>query len=299
MTAPRDLVIRPARTDAELEAWSRVRRITVPDEALATIDQLRAMVAADGRLFVLAEERGSVVGHGVAAPSSLADGFVAPRVLPEHRRRGIGSAILDALLDHHRSAGKRSAAAHAESDAALAFASRHGFIEVDRQVEQVRAVAPDEPPPPAFPGIEFTSVAADPDLLRRAHALAEQGYADLALATGRVIVSLHEWLRDEATLPGGSIVALADGEIVGYAGLTAWNDDATRAENGLTVVDRAWRRRGLAAAMKRHQLAWAAANGVRELVTWTQQGNEGMQRVNLGLGYVTRTISRTVRREPI
>jgi GNAT superfamily N-acetyltransferase len=299
MAPPAGLVIRPATSDRDLEVWNRVRRITLPDEPIPTVDQLRAMTAEDGRLYLLAEERGSVVANGVAAPSSLADGFVAPRVLPQQRRRGIGSAILDALLDHHRSIGRRSAAAHAEGDAALEFASRHGFIEVDRQVEQVRAVTAGEPPPPVFPGVEFTSIEADSDLLRRAYPLAEQGHADLALAQGRVVVSLQEWLRDEASLPGGSIVALADGEIVGYAGLIAWNDDDTRAENGLTVVDRPWRRRGLAAAMKRHQLAWAAGHGIREIVTWTQQGNEAMQRVNLRLGYVTRTISHTVRREPI
>lgn len=299
MAPPAELVIRPALTDRDLGAWNHVRRVTLPNEPIATIEQLRAMTADDGRLFLLAEEHGSVVANGVAAPSSLADGFVAPRVLPEHRRRGIGSVVLDALLDHHRSIGRRSAAAHAEGDSALAFATRHGFVEVDRQVEQVRTVSPDEPQPPAFPGVEFTSVEADPDLLRRVHPLATQGYDDVALAQGHVVVSLHEWLRDEATLPGGSIVALAGSEIVGYAGLIAWNDDETRAENGLTVVDRAWRRHGLAVVMKRHQLAWASAHGIREIVTWTQLGNEAMQRANLRLGYVTRTVSHTVRRDGI
>ena len=51
--------------------------------------------------------------------------------------------------------------------------------------------------------------------------------------------------------------------------------------------------------MKRHQLRWAAENGIREIVTWTQQGNEAMQHVNLGLGYVTRSISHVVRRDAI
>jgi len=93
------------------------------------------------------------------------------------------------------------------------------------------------------------------------------------------------------------MVALADGEIVGYAGLIAWNDDDTRAENGLTVVDRAWRSKGLATALKRRQLKWASENGIRELVTWTQDGNVAMQRVNTRLGYVARSVSHTVRRD--
>jgi GNAT superfamily N-acetyltransferase len=219
-----------------------------------------------------------------------------PRVLPEHRRRAFGTALLEAILDVHVAAGRRSVASHAQDDGALAFALRRGFEEVDRQVEFVRAIGRDEQDPPPFPDVEFTTIAADPDLLRRAHPIAEQGFADLVLATGPARIPLDEWLRDEASLPGGSIVALADGEVVGYAGPIAWNDDDARAENGLTVVDRAWRGKGLATALKRRQLRWASEHGVRELVTWTQDGNAAMQHVNARLGYVPRSVSHTVLR---
>jgi mycothiol synthase len=62
----------------------------------------------------------------------------------------------------------------------------------------------------------------------------------------------------------------------------------------LTVVRRDWRRRGLALALKRFELAWAAQNGVRELVTWTQRGNERMRRLNEQLGYEYRAVSLTM-----
>jgi GNAT superfamily N-acetyltransferase len=220
-----------------------------------------------------------------------------PRILPDQRRRGFGGTVLRWLLDHHVAVGHRTVSSAAEDEVAVAFAAHHGFVEVDRQVEQVRAIARDEPEPSPYVGVEFTTVAADPDLLRRAFRIAEQGFADLALATGPAKVTLDEWLRDEATLPGGSVVAIADGEVVGYAGLIAWNDDDSRAENGLTVVDREWRGRGLATALKRRQLAWAAANGLREIVTWTQDANDAMRHINTRLGYETGTISRTVRRD--
>jgi GNAT superfamily N-acetyltransferase len=268
----------------------------VPNEPVNTLEQLRAMGDED-RVWLLADVGGEVVGSGVAAVSNRADGFAMVRIVPEHRRRGFGTVMLQALLDEHVARSRRSVASDAEDDASFAFATHHGFVEIDRQVEQVRDVRPGEPDGPDVPGIAFTSVAADPSLLERAHPLGVQGNADLALATGPAQMPLDEWLRDEASLPGGSIVALADGEIVGYAGLIAWNDDDTRAENGLTVVERAWRGKGLATAMKRHQLAWASANGIRELVTWTQDANDAMRAVNTRLGYVTRTISRTVRRE--
>jgi GNAT superfamily N-acetyltransferase len=298
MNAPTDLTIREALTDEDLEAWNRVRRIVLPDEPVATLDQLKSM-AEEGRLLLLAEVDGEVAGHGLASDSSLADGHVAPRILPAFRRRGIGTAMLEALLDHQRAVGRRSMSAHVDDDGSMAFALARGFVEVDRQIEQVREIGADEPAPRPYPGVEFTSVAADPDLLRRAYPIASQGYADMALVTGPAHVPLEEWLRDEATLPGGSIVALAGGEVVGFAGLSAWNDDDTRAENGLTVVARDWRGRGLSAAMKRRQIAWAAANGLRELVTWTQEGNDAMRHVNTSLGYRTRSISHTMRRDDI
>jgi GNAT superfamily N-acetyltransferase len=290
-----DITIRRAESDADLAAWNRVRRIVLPDEPIGTVEQLRESTSQ--RVYLLAEVGGEVVGHGVASESNLADGFAMPRVLSEYRRRGFGSALLDAILEIQLAAGRRSLASHAQDDGSLAFAIRHGFEEVDRQVELVRTVGPDEPAAPSFAGVDFTTVADDKDLLRRAHPLAEQGFADLVLATGPAWISIDEWLRDEATLPGGSIVALADGEVVGYAGLIAWNDDDTRAENGLTVVDRAWRGRGLGTVLKRRQLAWASAHGIRELVTWTQDGNAAMQHVNTSLGYVARSISHTVRRD--
>ena len=67
------------------------------------------------------------------------------------------------------------------------------------------------------------------------------------------------------------------------------------AEDGLTVVRADWRRRGLATALKRAELAWASANGVREIVTWTQRGNEGMRAANERLGYAYRQVSVNMR----
>jgi mycothiol synthase len=286
--------IRAAESDDDLVAWIEVRRRVLPNEPPGSVAQLRAL-ASPVRLLLLAEAGGTLAGSGLADRSDTGNGFVAPRVLPEHRRRGVGTALLGRLLEHVRARGFERARSLVDDEGSLAFAVRHGFEEVDRQVEQVRAVG-DEREPEPFEGVEFVTVEERPELLRLAYPLAAQGYADLALATGTVTVTEEAWLRDEATLPAGSFVALAGGRIVGYAGLLAWDDDPMRSEHGLTVVDRAWRGRGLAPALKRRQLAWAAGAGIRELVTWTQRDNEAMQRVNERLGYVARGVSRTVER---
>jgi mycothiol synthase len=137
-----------------------------------------------------------------------------------------------------------------------------------------------------------TTIADRPELLRAAHPLAVEGFADMAL-DGRATITLEDWLRDEATHPEGSFVALAGGEVVGFSGLMRHDSEGV-AEDGLTVVRRDWRRRGLARALKARELAWAAENGLREVVTWTQTGNEGMRALNELLGYEYRNVSVTM-----
>jgi GNAT superfamily N-acetyltransferase len=288
--------IRPAETDADLEAWRSVRLRVRPDERAMTVEEMRA-AETPGRLLVLAELDGGVAGSGIADRSSLGNrAFVMPRILPEARRRGVGTAVVRALEAHAVSLGAEAAVTHVDGldEGALAFAPRFGFEEVDRQVEQVKELGAEPEPAPEFPaGVEVVTIADRPELLREAYELGVQGYADMA-TPWPASITLDEWLREEATHPEGSFVALADGEIVGYSGLMRDVDVPSRAEDGLTVVRRDWRRRGLAVALKRAELAWAKANGIREVYTWTQRGNDGMRRVNEQLGYVYRHVELTM-----
>jgi mycothiol synthase len=290
-------MIRPVETDRDLEAYVAVANAAVPDDIPWNAEKMRERRDRDPRrLYLLAELDGDPVAVGFAGPSDNADrGFVAPRVLPRARRRGIGTALLVRLADHLESLGFETAGAHVDGndEGSLAFADRFGFEETDRQVEQVRTVG-EEPPAQPPPGVTFVTIAERPELLREAHPLGLQGWADMA-TTEPVSISLDDWLADEATFPEGSFVALADGEIVGYSGLCRLGDDTTVAEDGLTVVRADWRRRGLATALKRAELEWAAANGIREVITWTQRGNDAMRAANERLGYVYRQVSVTMR----
>ena len=282
--------------DHELGVYVGVWNAVTPDEP-ADVDQQRERRARDGRrLYVLAELEGDVVGCGFAGPSqSEGRGFLSPRVLPHARRRGVGTALLDALVLHLAGLRFESASAHVDGadDGSLAFARCFGFEEVDRQVEQVRAIGEEETPPNVPAGMTLVTLAERPELLGESYDLALEGYADMA-TFAPVQISRDDWLAgDDANLPEGSYVALADGEIVGFSGLCRTPDGGV--EDGLCVVRRAWRRQGLAAALKRAKLVWASANGVPEIVTWTQQGNASMRALNERLGYVYRSVSVTVR----
>jgi mycothiol synthase len=289
--------IRQAETEADLEQYVRVWNALTPDEPASAAQQRERRERDPRRLYLLADLDGDVAGCGFAGASdSPGRGFLQPRVLPAARRRGIGTAVLRALVDHLAALDFDFVSSHVDGrdEGSLAFAGRFGFEEVDRQVEQVKTLDGEQTVPLPLPeGVRLVTIADDPDLLRAAHELAVEGYADMATAFA-VTITLDDWLRDEATVPEGSFVALAGDEIVGYSGLCDRPEPGT-AEDGLTVVRRAWRRRGVARAIKRAKLAWAAANGVVEIVTWTQRGNEGMRRLNEQLGYVYRSVSITVR----
>src|SRR5690349_4041289 len=73
--------LRPVVSGADLDAWARLKSAIVPNEPV-TAEQIHA-TDEDGRLLLLAELDGKLVGCGIAARSHFAGrGFVAPRGAP-------------------------------------------------------------------------------------------------------------------------------------------------------------------------------------------------------------------------
>jgi GNAT superfamily N-acetyltransferase len=266
-------VIRLAESDSDLDLWAKIRTSASPRERL-----VRPGLAPD-RLYVLAGESGCA-----RASRSDLEGHasVAVYVLPEARRLGVGSELFERCMAHARDLGFERLFATVDelSEPGQAFAAAHGFVEVSREVELHRKIGDDREPEP-LPGIEVSSLASRPELLEAAYeSVAIEAYNDVPLP-GSYALTREKWLEEEgAGVPEASFVALDDGEIVGYAGMQP------DGEHGLTAVRRSHRRRGIAIHLKQRQLAWAAANGVPELVTWTQGPNSAMQQVNERLGYL-------------
>jgi mycothiol synthase len=285
--------VRRAESDADLEGWVRVKRAVLPNESAWTVEEFRTRLGPD-RTVLVAELDGEIVGAGLGGRSDDPNrGYVAPRVHPDVRRQGVGSALLKPLIEFVESLDLERVSGQVTDQGSKEFAERFGFAETDRQVEQVRSLDGELTLDPLPEGVEVVTVAERPELLEAAYPLArDEGYPDLALE-GSISIPLEDWLHDEATLPEGSLVALVDGEIVGYSGLMAHDNDGV-AEDGLTVVRREWRRRGLAKALKQRELAWARGAGFREVVTWTQTGNESMRAVNERLAYEYRDVAITM-----
>lgn len=288
------ITIRGVESDADHEAWRQVHLAVLPNERAASIEEIRRSARPD-QVLLLAELDGVLAGSGIAKTSDLGGaGFLAPRVRPEARRRGVGSALLHRLAEHVASLGFGVAGAEVDDAGSLAFAERFGFGEVDRQVEQVRVVGA-EPFPPVPDGVEIVSVADRPELWRATYErVATHAFEDMAVISP-LQVSLELWEQEWISDPAAMFVALAGGEVIGCAGLIPDTDRQDRAELALTAVRREWRGRGIASTLKRWTHAWAAEQGMRELYTWTQRGNDDMRRLNTHLGYTTRTESITLR----
>ncbi len=281
-------------SDDDYDAWRRVRMAVIPGERTATVAEMREQDSSD-RLLMLAALDGTVVGSGVADRSDTAGGgFVAPRVLPEHRRRGVGSALLTALADHVGALGLPEVRSMVDDPRSLGFAERFGFVEVDRQIEQVRAIG-DEPPPSPLPaGVDVLTLDQHPQLWAACYdRFGREVLADFALFPP-LQINAEQWSTSWAGDP--MFLALYGGEVIGCAGLDRDTDRPERGENALTAVRRDWRGRGIASHLKRRTLRWAAEQGLSELYTWTQAGNTAMLRLNEHLGYVTGQTSITVAR---
>lgn len=287
--------LRPCRSDADLEAWRRVRIAVTPYERTDSVEELRRKATPE-RLMLLAYRGGELAGSGVAAKGDTGNGFALPRVLAEHRRRGVGTKLLYALAEHVETLGLPDIGGHADDEGALAFGSRFGFEEEGREIEQVRQVTTDEPWPALPDGISVVSIAERPELLRRLyHELALDAFEDMPTPR-KVEITAEEWESEWVTWPEATFAAFADGELVGMGCLLRDVDQPQRAENGLTTVRRDFRGRGIARALKETTIAWASDRGIREIYTWTQNGNENMRAVNEKLGYVTRSVSINLRR---
>jgi mycothiol synthase len=289
-----NIAIRLADSDEDYAVWRQVRLAVVPNERVDSAESLRAQ-AGPRHEFLLAEADGVLAGSGVVGQSDqAARGAVSARVLPDWRRRGVGTAMLRVLAQRAAEMGFGVVGSNVDNPGSVSFAERYGFRETDRQVEQVRLIGT-EPAPRVPDGVEIVQVSARPELWRAVYpVVGAQAFQDMAL-DAPLEISLEQWERNWITDPDAMFVALAGGDVIGCAGLLPDEDEPGRAEHALTAVRRDWRRRGVAAALKRCTLAWAAEHGLREVYTWTQRGNDDMRALNEHLGFTTQTESLTMR----
>lgn len=265
---------------------------TVSRFELGTVEGWRHRVASmpeEARLlYLVAAENGRVVGDGQGSLDVFGGGrsaYLTIRVLPEHRRRGIGSALYEAVRAHVDSLGSVDVLTlFDENDAGVAFARAHAFAEARAEVWSVLdpRVVSEEPDS----SVELVPAGElDP---RELHRVDEEATRDMPSHDQVQEIRYEDWLnfvwRHPFFTRDGSVGALVDGELAAVSFLLA-DPSRGRAVNMFTGTTAPFRGRGLALAAKLASTRWAAAHGITQIATTNDETNAPMLAVNRRLGY--------------
>ena len=286
-----EVAVRPLR-DEDVDRWVELRNEVDP-QLPGTSEGLRRWIETERTVrhvlgyldeepvgVAYAQEQGDLRGTDVAT------GFIG--VVVAARAHGVGSALYAAISEHARAIGKARLQVDTWEDEhdGLAFLERRGFVEVER-FARVRLdvadaeITPFEPPA----GVELVPLAGHEHLARSMYDTAVEAYADMP-STDPIESSFDDFRDREVDRPGLSpelsVLALAGDDVVGFGTIDRHGDDHW---HSLTAVRRAWRRRGVASAIKRAQIAAAKTAGVTSLTTFSEKRNVAMRALNERLGY--------------
>ena len=265
-----------------------------PHDAI-TMDEARSFKASvTGYVDYLAVLDRSVAGSAVAVVSAQRPDrvFTLVTVLRQHRRRGVGSALYEAVSAWTVGRGLRELEAPVldNDSASLAFGESRGFVEERRELGVVLHLSGIDPPPVEPPdGVQIVTWAQRPELTRGLYEVACEALPDIPGSEDDAVEPFEDWLAHEmqgsGDRPDATFVAVAGDEVVGYAKFSLTAAQPTTAHHDLSGVKRAWRGRGIARALKAAQINWALVNGYRELRTRNEQRNEPIRRLNAQFGY--------------
>jgi GNAT superfamily N-acetyltransferase len=127
--------VRPHGSHIVLADWQHIHNVIIPTDPLS-VEEIQAR-AQRNRLTVayLGDIR---VGCSTVRPPAddPQAATVIVRVLPEHRRQGIGQQMYHQAVSmaYELGAGVIDTVVLASNDEGLRFAERHGFVEIDRYV---------------------------------------------------------------------------------------------------------------------------------------------------------------------
>ena len=293
---------------AALRAWhgamERAVRADRPHALLSTYAAFEVTATAPStyyaRTWLRAVEGGEVVGTAeleLPLEENLDVGWCEVAVLPDHRRRGTGRALWDAVAERARRAGRTRLGAEVTVDLAVpgpghAFAAAMG-AEVKHREDHLLADLPVTPAPidPAYDLVAWQGRC--PDEHREAY-LAMRNQMNADVPTGKLdldvevlddarLASSEERLMKAYDVRAAAARRRSDGVFGGYSLLfvphgsdLAWQDD--------TLVMPEHRGHRLGAALKTANYS-ALPPRIRQVHTWTAPSNAAMHHTNTALGF--------------
>ncbi|MCX2179007.1 GNAT family N-acetyltransferase [Streptomyces sp. SKN60] len=228
------------------------------------------------------------------------------RVHPSERRRGVATALLDAVVAAAREDGRRSLVAQAEAGSpGAAFLAARGFrvamtltyARLPLAEADVPALAAEvEKAPAGYRLVEWEGMV--PDDLAASYVASRRAMDDMPMGTidyGTVVWDLERVRAAVGAVEGrGEVlhtvaaVAEADGSVVGFTELVSPAEGVGDGEHYGTAVLPEHRGHGLARWMKAASIVRARERQPKlgGLVTDTADNNPYMRRVNDALGYL-------------
>ena len=234
--------------------------------------------------------------------------WLGVHVHPEHRRRGHGSELLEALVGEARSRGRTTMGTDGwESEATRGFAARHGFEEKSRAIQRRQVLAEVDWDALERLHADAAAAASAYEVVRREgrtpddelDEVAEmslsindaptddldiedevfpperlRGYEDAQLAKGRRLFRVLARQRETGQLAGHTVVVV-DGERPHLA------------EQHDTTVVRSHRGHRLGLLLKTDMNLWLreVQPQIAEISTWNAESNDHMIGVNEAIGY--------------
>lgn len=223
-------------------------------------------------------------------------------VHPEQQGRGIGGRLYAMLVERVAGLNPLTLRTGAREDhaAATGFIAHRGFVEEMRFWESRLDVAAFDMAPYAdfrarglAQGVSIVTLrefmASDPEALPKAYEARNVMMADVPSTEPFTPTPYENWLEsmqtDKNLLPDGYFLAVHQGQVVALSQLWA-TGEADVVNTGLTATRRDYRRLGLALALKLRAVAYAKANGYREIRTGNESNNRAMLSINERLGFV-------------
>lgn len=282
-----------ADTEQQLRTWTEISTRTT-DRPSTFEDLLRSLERRPRQLRSIAFLDGEPVATACAVPDRLKnDGamFVSLHVMHDHRKRGIGSALHDDLVQWMREHGGRQYEVTVRDiePEALTFWARRGCTEVERDIVVALDTRRYGGPPELAPGVTVASLAERPDLIRDIYEVGAATWRDIPVHEPCKVISFGEWREiiqnHSENRPEALFAASLHGRVVGYSHIALPSNMPAVGWHNFTGVLREYRRRGIACSLKIHAIDWAVRNGRFTLMTGNHADNAPMRHINEALGY--------------
>lgn len=278
-------------TDADAPAIARLlleaddTRVLSP----AGVVHMRRTQPERGRVLdLVAEIEGEVVARGAAGLdiSTTTEGaaWASLAVDPPMRRRGIGGAVGEKLLEHlHELGASKATTFFRSTEESERWATTRGWSRL--LVGPLIALDPRTVAEPTvstgYRCVPMAQVAPQP-VFEAVRAAAVDEPTPIQHDDVQFDDFLRDWYEPDADLDSSTVVLDEDGMVVAFTFLHVVGE---RAKHGFTGTVREHRGRGLATAAKRRTLRAAAARGVTLVTTSNAEENAAMRAINRNLGF--------------